>query len=416
MTAPSVYVPDSAYAWRRLAVAFTASMIIGVGMWAPVVVLPYAQADFGVDRAGISAAYTAMMLGFAAGTVGVGVLSDRIGAALSYAVSAFAVGLGFAFAGFAPNAPLFALAHGLLIGLGAAVGFGPTLADVSHWFVVRRGLAVAIAACGNYVAGAIWPLVMNAAIPHLGWRGTYMALGAFVAATVPLLALAMRRRPEAATYAAAAAQAAKTRASLGLSPRALTTLLCVAGFACCAAMAMPQVHIVAYCGDLGYGPARGAEMLSLMLALGVISRLASGKIADGIGGAAMLVVGSFGQGLALSLFLLFDGLTALYALSGFFGLAQGGIVPMYAVIARETLPPETAGARIGIIIGATVFGMAFGGMVSGFISDFAHSYAPAFAAGVGWNLLNFALAFWLYRRMSRPSARFDGLATPEYRV
>src|SRR5690606_1178898 len=113
---------------------------------------------------------------------------------------------------------------------------------------------------------------------------------------------------------------------------ALQTLLCIAGVACCVAMAMPQVHIVAYCGDLGFGAARGAEMLALMLGLGVISRLVSGWISDHIGGLRTLLLGSLLQGLALFLFLTNNGLVSLYVISGLFGLFQGGIVPAYALV------------------------------------------------------------------------------------
>ena len=183
------------------------------------------------------------------------------------------------------------------------------------------------------------------------------------------------------------------------------TLLIIAGFSCCVAMSMPQVHIVAYCGDLGYGVARGAEMLSLMLSLGIISRIGSGFVADRIGGTATLLIGSFMQGVALLLYLYFDGLTSLFVVSGIFGLFQGGIVPMYAVICRELLPPREAGAKIGLVVSATIFGMAFGGYLSGVIFDLTSSYRMAFLNGVLWNAVNFAVVGWLFWRRRRPSAR-----------
>ena len=124
-------------------------------------------------------------------------------------------------------------------------------------------------------------------------------------------------------------------AEVPFSPYALQVLLCIAGVACCVAMAMPQVHIVAYCGDLGYGVARGAEMLSMMLGFGIVSRIGSGFIADRIGGVATLLLGSVLQGVALFLYLWFDGLVSLYVISALFGLFQGGIVPSYAIIVRE---------------------------------------------------------------------------------
>ena len=171
----------------------------------------------------------------------------------------------------------------------------------------------------------------------------------------------------------------------------MQALLIVAGFACCVAMSMPQVHIVAYCGDLGYGVARGAEMLSIMLGFGIVSRLGSGFIADRIGGLATVLVGSGLQALSLALYLFFDGLASLYVISAIFGLVQGGIVPSYAIIIREDFPAREAGARVGIVIMATIFGMAFGGWMSGAIFDLTGSYRAAFLHGIAWNVVNFAI-------------------------
>jgi MFS family permease len=166
-------------------------------------------------------------------------------------------------------------------------------------------------------------------------------------------------------------------------------------------MAMPQVHIVAYCGDLGYGAARGAEMLSLMLACGIVSRLVSGAICDRIGGLRTLLLGSVLQGLALLLFIPFDGLVSLYVISALFGLFQGGIVPSYAIIVREHFPAKEAGARVGTVLMATLFGMALGGWMSGKVFDLTGSYQAAFINGIGWNLLNLTIALFLLGRWRR---------------
>jgi MFS family permease len=221
------------------------------------------------------------------------------------------------------------------------------------------------------------------------------------------LAFFLRPRPSAQVIAQAEAATKIARADVGVSSRLLLALLIVAGFSCCVAMSMPQVHIVAYCGDLGYGVARGAEMLSLMLFLGIVSRIGSGFVADAIGGTATLLIGSFMQGLALLLYLYFDGLASLFIVSGIFGLFQGGLVPMYAVICRELLPPREAGAKIGLVVSATIIGMAFGGYFSGVIFDWTSSYRMAFLNGVIWNAVNFAVVGWLFwrRRRLTPRAR-----------
>jgi MFS family permease len=197
------------------------------------------------------------------------------------------------------------------------------------------------------------------------------------------------------------------RAAMPLSPNALQVLLCIAGVACCVAMSMPQVHLVAYCGDLGYGAARGAEMLSLMLGLGIISRIGSGFIADRIGGVRTLLLGSVLQGTALFLYLWFDGLASLYVISGLFGLFQGGIVPSYAIIVREYFPAREAGTRVGLVLMATLIGMALGGWLSGAIFDLTGSYQAAFLNGLAWNLLNVTIVSWLLLRgapTAKPSA------------
>ncbi|HEY2135512.1 MAG TPA: MFS transporter [Xanthobacteraceae bacterium] len=387
---------DSTYAWVRLSAAVVLGTIGSVGMWSVPVALSSVQAEFGVARADAALPYTLAMMGFAFGGVAMGRLSDRLGIVLPVLIAAAAIGLGYVAAGNAHSLWVFALAY-VLIGFGASATFGPVMADLSQWFTRRRGIAVAIASSGNYLAGTIWPPVIQHFVASAGWRQTHVGIGIFCVVAMLPLALALRRRTPS-LHTGVDTAAFSGRASLGISPTALQGLLCVAGLACCVAMAMPQVHIVAYCGDLGYGPARGAEMLSLMLAFGIVSRLATGFIADRVGGVRTLLLGSVLQGVALLLYLSFDGLASLYVISALFGLFQGGIVPSYAIIIREYFPPREAGTRIGLVIMATLFGMALGGWMSGAIFDYAGSYRAAFANGLGWNLLNVTIATWLMVR------------------
>lgn len=394
---------DSAKAWLRLGVAVTLSTIGGVGMWSVVVALPAIQAEFGVGRADASLPFTLVMIGFACGGVAMGRLADRFGIAMPLTIGTVALCLGYLAVGQASSLWQVALAH-LMIGLGCSSTFAPLMADISHWFVRRRGIAVAIAAAGNYLAGTIWPPVVQHFIATDGWRATHTGIGLLlIVAMLPLIYL-LRGRVEHHHHAAATAAAARRQADMPFSPMTLQVLLCLAGVGCCVAMSMPQVHIVAYCGDLGYGVARGAEMLSLMLGFGIISRVASGFIADRIGGVRTLLLGSVLQGIALFLYLLFDGLFSLYVISALFGLFQGGIVPMYAVIVREYFSPKQAGTRVGLVIMATLFGMAFGGWMSGKIFDLAGSYQAAFVNGLGWNLVNVSIMVWLLLRSRRAPA------------
>jgi MFS family permease len=403
-------VAESPYAWARLWTALLAGAIGSVGMWSVVVILPSVQQDFGVLRADATLPYTLTMLGFGLGGITLGRLADRYGIVIPMVIGTAALSAGYLLSGLAPTLFLFALTH-LLIGIGASVTFAPMMADLSHWFTRRRGIAVAIAASGNYLAGAIWPPIVQYSSSTIGWRPTQLWIGIFVLVAILPLTLMFRRRIALAEVSSAKAAAAGARSTLGLSSTALMVILSVAGLSCCVAMAMPQVHIVAYCGDLGYGAARGAEMLSLMLAFGIVSRVASGFVADRIGGVGTLLIGSFLQGLALFLYLFFDGLTSLYVISMLFGLFQGGIVPMYAVIVREYFPPQEAGFRVGIVIFSTIIGMAFGGWISGAIFDYTGSYQAAFANGLAWNLLNVSIAVWLLLA-SRPKKQGASAGSP----
>jgi MFS family permease len=393
---------ESPYAWARLSVALALMTLGGSGMYVISVALAPVQAEFGVSRADASFPYTLTMLGFGLGGILMGRLSDRFGVMTTSMIGAIGLGSGFVLAGNAATLWQFSLAHGLLIGLlGSSATFAPLVADTALWFNRRRGIAVAICASGNYLAGAVWPPIVQYGFDTIGWRGTYVATGIFCAATMFLLAFTLRQRPPAMEASAHAAAVLGSNRPLGLSPNALTAVLAIAGVACCVAMSMPQVHIVAYCGDLGYGATNGAQMLSIMLGFGIVSRLVSGWICDRIGGLRTLLLGSMLQGIALLLFLPFDGLASLYVVSALFGLFQGGIVPAYAIIIREHFPPREAGVRTGIVLMATLFGMALGGWVSGAIFDLTGSYRAAFINGIAWNLVNLTIVLWLMRLSSR---------------
>lgn len=393
--------PESHYAWLRLAAAVLIGTIGGIGMWSVPVSLPAVQADFAVDRAAASIPYTVTMVGFAFAGVALGRMVDRLGIFIPLVTGTLMMCAGYAVASIAPSLSVYVLAQGILVGGGSAVFFAPLLADISHWFVRRRGIAVAMVAAGNYLAGVIWPTPLQNFTELYGWRAAHMGIAVICFATLLPLALLIRRPPPLHDSAAGRAASVFAPRDLGISKNTLQVILCIAGVGCCVAMSMPQVHIVAYCGDLGYGVAHGAEMLSLMLGFGIVSRLTSGFIADRIGGVATLLCGSVLQGTTLVLYFFFDGLTSLYAISALFGLVQGGIVPSYAIIVREYFPPKEAATRVGITIMATLFGMALGGWMSGAIFDLTGSYRAAFANGVAWNLLNVSIMLWLLLKPGR---------------
>jgi MFS family permease len=415
MTPAGAVGVEGPYAWFRLAVSLLISTIGGVGMWSVVVVLPAVQAEFDVGRGDASLPYLTLTIGLAVGGVAMGRLTDRLGIITPLFLGSLALAIGYFLASRAQSLWEFALVHGVLIGLlGSSATFGPVIADISHWFTRNRGIAVAICACGSYMAGAVWPPVIQHFVEAFGWRQAYAGIGGICLVTIlPLSLLLSRRRPAAAVVDGQDQDYSGGPAAVpSLSPGALQTLLVVAGVSCCIAMAMPQVHIVALCVDLGYGSARGAQMLSVMLGSGIISRLAFGLMADRFGPLPTLLLSSTLQALSLLLFIPFDGLAPLFMVSLLFGLAQGGIIPTYAAIIREYFAPEQAGARIGLVLSATLTGMAIGGWMSGAIFDLTLSYDAAFLNGFLWNLLNIAIAVYLLIRLGpQRSARAQWLSS-----
>ena len=193
---PPLSRPDSCYAALRLAVTLAIMTIAAAGMYVVPVVLPAVQAEFGVARADASIPYTLLMVGFGLGGVLMGRLADRFGVRVPLLIGSVGLGLGFWVAGRAGSIGVFALAHGLLVGLmGASSTFAPLIADTSLWFVKRRGIAVAICASGNYLGGAIWPPIVQHFVATVGWRHTYLGLALFCGVAMGGLALLMGRRP-----------------------------------------------------------------------------------------------------------------------------------------------------------------------------------------------------------------------------
>ncbi|MAI19497.1 MAG: MFS transporter [Rhodobacteraceae bacterium TMED111] len=388
---------DSLYSWTRLFIALLLATVGNIGMWVVVIVLPDIQQEFKIDRGTASIPFALTMVGFAIGNWVMGHVVDRYGITKTIILAATVNTAGYVAAMYVNNVYSLSILQ-FFIGLGTAAAFGPLIADTSHWFLKRRGIAVALIASGNYFSGAIWPPLFNSTLQSDGWRDVYWILAlSTVFIMIPLSLLLAKKISEETARISDAASSDK-RQNVSISPKALTVLLSIAGIGCCVAMSMPQVHIVAFCIDLGFGPAVGAEMLSLMLIGGIISRLINGLIADKLGGVYTLLIGSTLQCIALFLYLPFDGLVSLYIVSLVFGLSQGGIVPSYAIIIREYLPGADAGTRVGFVMMCTIMGMAIGGWMSGWIYDLTGSYAAAFWNGIVWNFLNIAIVLFLITR------------------
>lgn len=390
-------ITDSRYSWTRLGLTLFVATVINAGMWVIIVIMPAIEAEYGGTRAMASLPYTLTMVGFALGNYVIGRAVDHFGITASLIVAATMTAIGFSLATLSSSLLVLSFTQ-FLVGFASAVGFGPLIADISHWFVRRRGIAVAIVASGNYLSGALWPILLAEVLAESGWRAVYIVMAAVTLAAVIPLAFALRRRLPQEVQTAAQNTSLVNALTVGLSPRALQYLLGFAGIGCCVAMSMPQVHIVAYCVDLGFGPAVGAQMLSLMLLCGVASRIISGLVADLLGGVRTLLIGSCLQCLALFLYLPSGGMVSLYVVSLVFGLSQGGIVPSYALVVREYMPAKEAGARVGFVLMATILGMALGGWLSGVTYDLSGSYTLAFVNGIIWNSANIAIITWLISR------------------
>jgi MFS family permease len=403
---------ETSYSWIRLVASITLSTLGCVGLWSLAVALPAVQAEFGVHRAGASLPYTLTMIGFMIGGVAVGRLADRFGILPPLAAGTILMCLGYFLTASAPTLPAFAVVSGVTIGLGSAASFAPLVADASLWFDRHRGLAISLATIGSSLSGVVWPPIIQHFIAEVGWRQTHVGIGIFCLSTMLPLALVLRRRPVFHKPTIEAASIGNANQAIGLPPNVIHALLTFAGLCCCVAMAMPQVHLVAYCADLGYGPARGAEMLAVMLGFGVVSRLIFGWVLNRIGGLSTLLLGSTMQAIALALYLPFDGLVSLYVVSATFGLAQGGLVPSYAVIIRELFPAQEAGLRVSLAISTTLAGMALGGWLAGAIYDWTGSYAAALVNGIAWNMANVAIAFWLLRQMCGRAAGVGAASPP----
>jgi MFS family permease len=406
---------ETSYSWVRLIVSIVLSTLGCVGLWSLAVALPAVQADFGVDRAGASLPYTLTMIGFMIGGIIVGRLADRFGILPPLAGGTILMCLGYILTASAPTLPVFAIVSGVTVGLGSAASFAPLVADASLWFDRHRGLAISVATIGSSLSGVVWPPIIQHFIAEVGWRQTHIGIGMVCMATMLPLALVLRRRPAFHKPTVEAASTGNANQGIGFPPNVTHALLTLAGLCCCVAMAMPQVHLVAYCGDLGYGPARGAEMLAVMLGFGVASRLIFGWVLNRIGGLSTLLLGSGMQAIALALYLPFDGLVSLYVVSAIFGLAQGGLVPSYAVIIRELFPAREAGLRVSLAISTTLAGMALGGWLAGAIYDWTGSYAAALVNGTAWSLVTTVIAFWLLQRMWRRAAGARASSSPSAR-
>ena len=389
---------DSKEAWIRLIIIFSMSVIGTAGMWSVVIIMPSIQNEFSLDRAASTYPYVATMFGYGIGNVIIGRLLDKIGIrkpiifALTLLVASYLLSV------LATNVFWLSIIQ-FFLGFSAAAFFGPMMADISKYFYTRKGLAVSLVASGQHLCGAIWPFLIKDSLVDGEWKNAHFFI-AFVCSTcIPILVFFLSDKKVKSRDIPKNFEKqdnVNTSVKLSISNKQIQILLMFAGVFCCVAMSVPQVHIVPLCIDFGYGLAVGTEILSFMLFAAVTSRILFGFLSDRIGPIQTLILGSSLQAISLSMFLPFNSQLSLYIIAVFFGLSQGGIVPIYAVIISKFLPANEVAERVGFLIFATIIGMSLGGWVSGEIFDYTNSYKLAFLNGIFWNIINVSIMVYLY--------------------
>ncbi len=385
---------DTKYSWLRLTLTLFIGVFLNAGMWAVIAIMPMFEQELAISRSVSSAQFALNMFGFAIGNLFIGRMMDKLGVVKTVCFAAVISSISYFLCTYTVNIYFLSFLH-LILGIGTACGFGPLITDISHWFIKNRAIAVSIVASGNYLAGVIWVPILNSISINYGWKLTYQIMSILVILVVIPISQLLRKKLPNKAFLVAENIVLENKKQSKISSHTILILLGIAGVGCCVAMSMPQVHLIQYCAELGYGPAIGAKMLSLMLFGGILSRLISGIIADKIGAVFTLFIGSTLQMLALFLYLPFDSVLSLFVVSLIFGLSQGGIVPSYAVIVREYLPSKKAGETIGLVMMMTILGMSLGGWLSGYIYQIFASYNLAFVNGIIWNFLNLFIIIYI---------------------
>ena len=397
---PSIETRSS---WITASISLAILTVAFGSPWVAIVALKLIAAETGGARSVPAFASSLAWFGSGIGGIAMGWLADRYGVRLIVLVGATMIAIGLAIASLGQDllgqANALYIGYGLFVGLTGIAGLNaPLYVYVSRWFDRRRGSALALIAGGQYLAGAIWPPILERAIAAYGWRNTMLVFGIceFVL-IVPLAVIFLKRPPEVIVPPSTHADAERPTV-LGWPPNLVFGLLMVAASCCCVPMAMPQTHLVALCSDLGIVPARGAIMLSLLLGIAFFSRQMWGYISDKIGGLTTVLIGSAWQFCAIIAFSLTQNEAGLFTVSALFGLGFAGIIPAYVLAARELFPAHEAGWRVPTLLGCTGLGMAFGGWFAGLLYDRFGYYAVAFETGLVFNAVNIIIIGLLVTR------------------
>ena len=382
------------YGWVMVAIgALMSCVAVGTMMSLAVFLQPITQAT-GWSRAGVSSAMTLNFLVMGAAGFGWGALNDRYGSRRVVLAGSVLLGLGLVLASRAASQTQFLLAYGLIVGLSAGSFFVPMMTAVSAWLPKNRSLAVSLVSAGVGVAPmtvspfAAWLLQQG------DWRSAQLTIG--LAAWALLIPAALFVRP-------APASAQSSQGNAPAEPRmpvkeALTStpfiVLAATFFACCATHAGPIFHTISYALVCGIPTVAAVSIYSLEGLAGLGGRIVFGIMGDRHGAKRVLIAGLFIQALAAGSFVFANRLGEFYAVAAVFGFAYGGVMPLYAVLARDYFGQRIMGTVLGAAAMVSSLGMAIGPWIGGWLYDTFGSYAPlyiySFAIGLGATAIAFA--------------------------
>ncbi|OAF05289.1 hypothetical protein AYJ54_22905 [Bradyrhizobium centrolobii] len=386
----------SSYRW--VIVACGALMTcVGIGaMFSLAVYLQPMSADTGWSRTGISSAMTIDFLVMGAAGFGWGALSDRIGPRAVTLTGACLLGLGLVLASGTTSLISFQLTYGVLVGLAAGAFFAPMIAAATGWFELkRRSLAVSLVSAGMGVAPMTISPFARYLISTYDWRTAMMTIG--IAAWILLVpaALLVRRAPAELTSGLARA-IDEPGLSIGEALRSPQFIvLALTFFLCCGAHSGPIFHMVSYAIGCGIAPLAAVSIYSVEGLSGLGGRLLLGLLADRFGAKPVLISGLLVQSVCIAAYLFVNRLEAFYAIAVVFGTAYGGVMPLYAVLARESFGQRIMGTVFGALTMVSAIGMAFGPWAGGRIFDANNSYAWLYlgASGIALAAVLVALVF-----------------------
>ena len=398
------------YRWVIVAAgALISCVAIGAIFSLAVFLQPMAQAT-GWSRAGISSAMTLDFLAMGVAGFGWGAASDRFGARIVVLIGAVLLGLGLLLASRATSLLEFQLMFGVVVGLAAGAFFAPMTATVTVWFDTNRSLAVSLVSAGMGVAPMTISPLARWLTSAYDWRTAMMVIAILAWVLMIPAALLVRRPPAAAADGAASGPEAAGANGLSVaeafrSPQFI--VLALTFFACCAAHSGPIFHMVSYAIGCGVPAMAAVSIYSVEGLAGLGGRLLLGVLADRLGAKRVLVAGLAVQALAIITYLFVNQLDQFYALALVFGAAYGGVMPLYAVLAREYFGARIMGAVFGAAIMASSIGMALGPVAGGWVFDAFGSYAWLYIGSFGIALGAAALALAFPPLPSRRAARLQ---------